>query len=421
MQSSGGRKTCMIIGVIVLLNAQSFPVRAMTHEPGTASEPLRVGPVWIEGRFSGDFFLRGRHEEGSVEPVEADALEWRNRTRGEARLRGTDGSALVGQGNLTFVLEGETSDESPVLSFSELSGKGAPRGYALKTAGAVLSELLKESLDGPFLELRYGFLPPTYQVSNGEFLEYDEDVRLYQAGGSLHLPFDGSVIKDVALGASANSASFDPDITERGGLDLTDLFRLEWAVESASLGPVTLRYSGSYEDWDDPDKVARDVARGRYALPFAFTAAQEDFAVLRNNLEGTVKLGNGVMFKLALETATNLAASDDNFAASGFGSFMFPSPAGFLRDLLGIDRFLVGGGYYDIDRFAFINLNINRAPIGHNGAVVRLMAINELESKFFRRLVYGVELNFPEDSEFAVSFGDSVRYFVRLDFDTGWL
>ncbi len=100
---------------------------------------------------------------------------------------------------------------------------------------------------------------------------------------------------------------------------------------------------------------------------------------------------------------------------------MFPSPTGPLQDLLGIDRFIIGAGYYHIDRFAFINLNINRSPIGHDGAVVRLIAINKLQSTFFRRLVYGVELNFPENSEFALSFGNSARYFVRLDFDTDWL
>ena len=421
MKSPRSRELLVLVGIIVLLIRQPSPVKAMTHEPGTPSEPLRVGPLWVEGRFSGDLFLRGRNENGSVEPVEADALEWRNRTRGEARLRGVDDSILAGQGMLTLVLEGETSDESPVLSFSELAGNGAPRGYALKTAGVVLSELFKASLGGPFLGVRYGFLPPTFHVTNGEFLEYDEDVRLYQVGASAHVPFNGSVLQEIAIGASANSASFEPDITERGGLNLTDLYRLEWAARSAPLGPLTIRYAGSFEAWQEPERVARDVAKGRYALPFAITAAQEDFQVLRNNLNGTVKLGNGVMLKLALETAANLAASDENFAVSGFGSLMFPSPAGPLQDLLGIDRFLIGAGYYDIDRFAFINLNINRSPIGHDGAVVRLIAINKLQSKFFRRLVYGVELNFPENSEFALSFGNSVRYFVRLDFDTGWL
>ncbi|MFQ5657536.1 MAG: hypothetical protein ACE5G5_08355 [Candidatus Methylomirabilales bacterium] len=356
-----------------------------------------------------------------MRPIRADALEWRNRTRGEVRLRSLDDSPLAGQGNLSLVLESETSDGSPVLSFSELSGKGAPRGYALKTAGVVASELFKASLGGPSLGIRYGFLPPTYHVSNGEFLEYDEDVRLYQVGVSAHLPLRGSPVQELALGASANSAAFDPDITERGNLDLTHLYRLEWAVRSAVLGPLSLRYSGSFEAWQEPERVARDVARERYALPFAFTAAQEDFQVLRNNLDGSVKLGNGVVLKLALETAANLAASDDNFAVSGFGSLMFPSPAGPLQDLLGIDRFLIGGGYYHIDRFTFINLNINRSPIGHDGAVVRLMAVNKLRSTFFRRLVYGVELNFPGNSEFALSFGNSVRYFIRLDFDTGWL
>ncbi len=421
MQLSGRRQLAILVNVIVLLSVPSLPVGAMTHESSTASQPLQVGPLWVEGRFSGDLFLRGRHEDGSVDPVDADALEWRSRTRGEGRLRGAEGSWLAGQGILTFVLEGETSDESPVLSFSELAGTGAPRGYALKTAGVVISELLKERFGGPSLGVRYGFLPPTYHVVNGEFLEYDDDVRLYQAGGSVHLPFDGSVIKEVALGASANAASFEPEITERGGLDLTELFRLEWVVQSAPLGPVTLRYSGSYEDWNDPDQVARDVAKGRYLLPFAVTARQEDFEVLRNNVDGQVKLGKGVMLKLALETAVNLAAAEEDFAVSGFGALLVPSPEGFVQDLLGIDRFLVGGGYYHIDPFAFINLNINRAPIGHDGAVVRLMAMNQLQSKFFRRLVYGVELNFPRDSEFARSFGDSVRYFLRLDFDTGWL
>ncbi|MFQ5882585.1 MAG: hypothetical protein ACE5I9_08960 [Candidatus Methylomirabilales bacterium] len=411
----------ILVGAAVLLSLQPIPLSATVHEAGSTPEPLRPGPLQVEGRFSGDLFLRGRTERGTVKPVRADALEWRNRTRGEARLRGADGSPLAGQGVLTLVLEGETSDGSPVLSWSELSGKGAPRGYALKTAGVVASELFRESLGGPFLGVRYGFLPPTLHVSNGEFLEYDEDVRLYQVGVSAHLPLGGSVVQEVALGASANSAAFDPDITERGSLDLTDLYRLEWSVRAAPLGPLALRYTGSFEAWQEPERVAQDVARGRYALPFAFTAAREDFQVLRNNLDGGLKLGGGVMLKLALETVANLAASRDNFAVSAFGSFMFPSPAGPIQDLLGIDRFLIGGGFYQIDRFAFINLNINRSPIGHDGGVVRLLAVNELQSKFFRRLVYGVELNFPGNSEFPLSFGNSVRYFVRLDFDTGWL
>ncbi len=421
MKLSWGGRLWVLVVVVLLLSVQPFPASAMSHHPATSSEPLRLGPLWVEGRISGDLFLRGRNEGGSVEPVEADALEWRNRTRGEARLRGADGSAVAGQGMLTLVLEGETSDKSPVLSFSELAGDGGPRGYALKTAGVVVSDLFKASLGGSSLGVRYGFLPPTFHVTNGEFLEYDEDVRLYQVGVSVHLPLAGSVLRQIAIGTSANSASFEPDISARGDLDLSDLYRLEWTLQSAPMGPLTLGYSGSYEDWDDPDKVARDVARGRYALPFAVTAAQEDFEVLRNNLDGRVKLGNEVILKLALETAVNLAASDDNFAVSGFGGLMFPSPAGLLQDVFGIDRFLIGAGYYHIDRFAFINLNINRAPIGHDGAVVRLMAINKLQSKFFRRLVYGVELNFPDNSEFPASFGDSVRYFVRLDFNTGWL
>ncbi|MFQ5846925.1 MAG: hypothetical protein ACE5IQ_04530 [Candidatus Methylomirabilales bacterium] len=409
------------MGAVILLSLYPFSLSAKVREPAITSESLRLAPFRLEGRFSGDLFLRGRNERGSVEPVRADALEWRNRIRGEARLRGVDGSSLADQGVLTLVLEGETSDGSPVLSWSELSGKGAPRGYALKTAGVVVSDLFKASLGGPSLGLRYGFLPPAFHVSNGEFLEYDEDVRLYQAGGTVRLPFDGPVLRDVSLGASANSAALDPDITERGTLDLTDLYRLEWVARSAPVGPLTIRYSGSYEAWQAPERISRDVARGRYALPFAFTAAQEDFQVLRNNLAGSVKLGAGVRLKLTLETAANLATSQDNFAVSGFGSLMVPSPAGPLQDLLGIDRVLIGGGFYHIDRFAFINLNINRSPIGHEGGIVRLMAVNKIQSKFFRRAVYGVELNFPGNSEFALSFGNSVRYFVRLDFDTGWL
>lgn len=126
------------------------------------------------------------------------------------------------------------------------------------------------------------------------------------------------------------------------------------------------------------------------------------------------------MLTFALETAANLAASDENLAVSSFWSILFPTPPGTLPDLLGIDRFVIGGGYYHIDRFAFINLNINRAPIGHDSGVVRLLAINNLQGAFFRRLVYGVEVNFPGNSEFPLSFGESVRYFVRLNFDTGW-
>ncbi|MFQ5839948.1 MAG: hypothetical protein ACE5HK_04430, partial [Candidatus Methylomirabilales bacterium] len=249
----------------------------------------------------------------------------------------------------------------------------------------------------------------------------DEDVRFYQLGASARLPFSRLLLQEVVLGASAISTTFDPEITTRESFNLSDLYRLEWAVTASPQPPLSLRYAGSFEAWQRPERVARDVARGRFALPFAVTAAQEDFRVLRNGLDIGWKLRTGPRLKLALESAANLGASDDNLAFSVFGSVVLPSPRGVVKERLGIDRFMVGAGYYTIDRFAFLNLNINRAPIGHEGVVIRLMAINDLPGRFFRRLVYGVELNFPEDSEFAASFGDSIRYFVALNFDTGWL
>lgn len=48
--------------------------------------------------------------------------------------------------------------------------------------------------------------------------------------------------------------------------------------------------------------------------------------------------GKGVTLKLALETALNLATSDNNFAVSGFADFVFPSPAGLVRDVVAINR-----------------------------------------------------------------------------------
>ncbi|MFQ5874254.1 MAG: hypothetical protein ACE5JL_10695, partial [Dehalococcoidia bacterium] len=230
---------------ILMVCLLPLPANARTHEPGTSSGPLRLGPLQVEGRFSGDLFLRGRHEGGTVKPLRADALEWRNRTRGETRFLGVEDSALAGQGILTLLLEGETSDGSPVLSFSELAGEGAPKGYALKSTGIVLSDLFKASLGGPSLGLRYGFLPPTFHVTNGEFLEYDEDVRFYQLGASARLPFSRLLLQEVVLGASAISTTFDPEITTRESFNLSDLYRLEWAVTASPQPPLSLRYAGS--------------------------------------------------------------------------------------------------------------------------------------------------------------------------------
>ena len=67
----------------------------------------------------------------------------------------------------------------------------------------------------------------------------------------------------------------------------------------------------------------------------------------------------------------------------------------------------------------------HEAGSGHGGGHHTHHA--HMVADFRRRFRISLILTFPvlalapQDSEFPVSFGDSIRYFIRLDVDTDWL
>ena len=409
--------------ITVLLALMTFAILAW---PGTLDAHPEEEGIDFDLSLSGDVFWRGRSEEGTVAPVDADdPLEFRSRNRADLEVF----SSWV---DLDFVVEGETSRASPVISFMEVGseGKGAPKGYAFKTGGVAAHHVLGHWLD-PLTNRRlrlhgsYGFLPHWFGVAHGDLLEFDDNVRFYTAGGIVELNLDPLPLKTVLVGISANSADLDPDITNRQSFDLDDLLRIEWRGVSPSwespVGTIELTYFGGFEDWGEPDRIARDVTAGRYGLPFAATSKQSAFEILRNNVELSYTPLKGHTFGGLFETALNTEAVDDrqDYAYSVLGKYRFMHP--WLKRKVKIDMFMLQGGYYEIDKFAMINLNNNRVPIGHHGSVIRAMAVKRLQWGPLARAVLGVEWNDPRNSDFKMSFGQSIRYFLRFDYDLGLL
>lgn len=399
---------------------------AICAAPGTLSAHPEEEGIDIDLSLSGDVFWRGRAEEGTVAPVDADdPLEFRSRNRADLEFS----SPWV---DLDVLAEGETSRASPVISFMEVGseGKGAPKGYAFKTGGVAAHHILGHWLD-PLTKRRlrlhgtYGFLPHWFGVSHGDLLEFDDDVRFYTAGGIAEFNLDPLPLKTVLVGFSGNSSDLDPDITNRQTFDLGDLQRLEWrGIFQSWVSPVGtfgLNYFGGYENWGEPDRIARDVTAGRYALPFAATSRQSGFEIVRNNAELSYSPFKGHTLIALYETALNTDASDErqDYAYSILGKYKLMHP--WLKQKMKIDMLMLQGGYYEIDKFAMINLNNNRTPIGHHGTVIRAMAAKKLDWGPLARAVLGVEWNDPRNSDFQMGFGQSIRYFLRFDYDLGLL